>query len=604
MGFVRAFVYFLLAVFCLSVPELPAGERGMKTDSPESGASPVFFREVTSKAGIHFHHINGASPEKYFPETMGAGGLFFDFNKDGLVDIFLVDGGSMADEQLARRARSLLYRNKGDGTFTDVTAKSGIKTPGYGMGVCAADFDNDGWVDLYLTNFGPNVLYRNNGNGTFTDITETAGVGSPLWSSSCAFGDIDNDGDVDIFVGNFLDFSVSSNKKCYDNIQNIRSYCHPNAYNGLPNILYRNNSDGTFTDITRQAGVYTTEGKALGVVFGDYNNDGWIDIYVANDSVPNFLYQNQGDGVFKEVGLLAGVTISDEGKPEAGMGTDFGDFDNDGLLDIFVTNLDFQTNTLYRNLGQGIFSDVTFERGHGDSAQGYVGWGTAFFDFDNDGDSDIIVANGHVLDTARNIRENAKYAQRNLLYQNDGTGTYKEISLISGPGMALEKVSRGLAVGDIDNDGDLDILITNNGQTSDLLLNEGGSRRNSLLVRTIGTKSNRDGIGARLKLTVGSKTKLAEVKAGSSYLGQNDLRVHFGLGQASRIDRLEVRWPSGTVDVFENLEVNQILTLLEGKGIARREPFRTPTLVSKGEPGESDSTPQSSQAKNLPQGPE
>ena len=578
---------FLLAITPLVLSAMTAGQEPVaQVSTPVTQA--VVFQDITQHAGIHFLHINGATPEKYMPETMGSGALFFDYNNDGWVDIYLVNGGSLVDAQLSRRARSALYRNNGDGTFTDVTAQSGIENHSYGMGACAADYDNDGWVDLYLTSFGRNILYHNNGDGTFTDVTEKAGVGLSSWSTSCAFGDIDNDGFVDLFVTNYVDFALNNNKYCGDHMHNIRAYCHPNVYNGLPNVLYRNNGDGTFTDIIRKAGLYTTAGKGMGVVFGDYNNDGWIDIYVANDSVPNFLYRNRGHGTFEEVGMWAGVAVGADGQSRAGMGTDMGDYDNDGLLDIIVTNLDMQTHNLYHNMGQGMFSDVTFESGVGEASMPFVGFGVTFFDYDNDGKLDVVVANGNVLDNAKYFRDNATYAQRKLLFHNEGKGTFKEVGLSSGPGFALEKVGRGLAVGDIDNDGYLDLLITNNGQTADLLRNDGGSRNNALLVRTIGTKSNRDGIGARLKLTVGSTSQIAEVKAGSSYLSQSDMRVHFGLGQALRVDRLELRWPSGTIDVMNNLEVNQILTVFEGKGIVRQEPFRTPKAQFGPPPKESD----------------
>lgn len=590
-----------MTLSCMAAPGLRAAEPTVKT--PQSQAStdvPVLFQEVTKDAAMHFQHINGATPERYMPETMGSGGLFFDYDNDGWLDIFLVDGGSLVDEELARRARSLLYKNERDGTFRDTTAHAGLKNPGYGMGACAADFNNDGWADLYLTNVGPNILYRNNGNGTFTDVTQKAGVGADLWSSSCAFADIDRDGDLDLYVANYVDFAVNNNKYCGDHVKDVRAYCHPNVYNGLPDVLYRNNGNGTFTDITREAGIYNSAGKGLGVKFGDYDNDGWTDIHVANDSVPNFLYQNQGNGTFKEVGLWAGVSVNGEGRPEAGMGTDLGDYDNDGLLDIFVTNLDMETNTLYRNLGDDLFTDVTFESGHGEPSLRYVGFGTAFFELDNDGDLDMIVANGHILDNATHFRDNIRYAQRNLLFRNEGEGTFKEVGLAAGPGFALEKVSRGLAIGDIDNDGDLDLLITNNGQMADLLLNDGGNQNHALVVRTIGTKSNRDGIGARLQLTNGSHTQMAEVQAGSGYLGQNDLRVHFGLGKASRVDRLDVHWPSGAVDTFENLEANQILTVKEGEGVVGREPFARPAAISGKVSGKADSVGGGDPAKEFP----
>lgn len=584
---VSALTLLFLGLYWLDTPLSPAVEKVAAPPSTQNQQNrDIAFHEVTKHAWIQFQHINGATAEKYMPETMGSGGLFFDYDNDGWPDLFLVNGGSLVDGQLARRAQPALYRNNGNGTFSDASVQSGIRSKAYGMGACAADYNNDGWVDIYLTSFGQNALYRNNGDGTFRDVSREAGVALNSWSTSCAFGDIDNDGDLDLFVANYVDFSMSNNKYCGDHIRNVRAYCHPNVYNGLPSVLYRNNGNGTFADVSRKAGVYTTVGKALGVVFGDYNNDGWIDIYVANDSVPNFLYRNRGDGTFAEGGVFAGVAVNRAGLPEAGMGTDMADYDNDGLLDIFVTNLDMETNTLYRNLGQGLFEDVTSESGHGEPSLRFVGFGTAFVDYDNDGYLDVVVANGHILDNATYFRDNITYAQRNLLFRNRGAGTFAEVSSRAGPGFALEKVSRGLAAADFDNDGDVDLLITNNGQTADLLRNDGGNQHNSLLVRLVGTKSNRDAVGARLTLIVGSMTQTREVKAGSSYLGQNELRAHFGLGQAARIDRLEVRWPSGTVERFERLEANQIVTIVEGRGIVRAQPFRRGHLGAA--PGDSD----------------
>jgi enediyne biosynthesis protein E4 len=534
----------------------------------------VTFSDAAKQAGINFKHENGASPHKYLPETMGSGALIFDYDNDGWPDIFLVNGGSFVDSAAASAARHRLYQNNRDGTFKDTTASSGILVSGFGMGACSADYDNDGWPDLYVTAVEANRLYRNNGNGTFTDVTAKAGVGgNGLWSSSCAFADIDNDGDVDLYVANYVDFTVKNNKYC-SAMQNIRTYCHPNVYKPVPHVLYRNNGDGTFTDITKEAGVYRTDGNGLGVVFGDYDNDGWTDIYVANDSVPNFLFHNKGKGIFEEVGFRAGVSVGGEGRPLAGMGTDMADIDGDGLLDIIVTNLDRETHSLYRNFGKGLFSNVTFESGVGQATLPFVGFGVAFLDYDNDSDLDIAIANGDIIDNVSQFRDNTTHEQRNLLLQNDGTGRFHDVGPASGPGFALKKVSRTLVVGDLDNDGDLDILIGNNGQTADLLRNDGGNRNNSLLIRATGTKSNRDGIGARLKLTVGGKTLIRHIKAGSSYQGQNDLRVHFGLEKALQADRLEILWPSGLVDTVEAIKANQIITVTEGRGVTRQEAFR------------------------------
>ena len=532
---------------------------------------PVSFSNITAQSGINFKHENGASRDKYMPETMGSGVVVLDYDNDGWPDIFFVNGGSFADERVAARARHRLYRNNGNGTFTDVSAASGIGISGFGMGACSADYDNDGFADLYVTSVGSNRLYRNNGAGGFIDVTDKAGVAAGLWSTSCAFGDVDNDGYLDLFVTRYVDFGVNNNKYCRL-IENVRTYCHPNVYKGLSSILYHNNGDGTFTDVSREAGVYKI-GNGLGVVFGDYDNDGWVDIYVANDSTPNFLFHNKGAGKFEETGFWAGVAVRSDGKAMSGMGTDMGDINGDGLLDIFVTNLDGQTHSLYRNMGKGLFTDVTFQSGVGEATLPFVGFGTAFFDYDNDTDLDLAIANGDVLDNVKLLRDSSSYEQLHLLLQNDGTGKFKNVGPMSGPGFATKRASRGLAIGDLDNDGDLDIVIANVGQIPELLRNDGGNRSNSLLIRTLGSKSDRDGIGARLKLSIGNKILVREVKAGSSYLSQSDLRVHFGLGEAPRADRLEIRWPSGVIDVMENIDANQILTVLEGKGITNRKPF-------------------------------
>ena len=539
-------------------------------------SAAVRFREISGRAGIDFFHMNGATPWKYLPETMGAGGLFWDFDGDGWLDIFLVDSGWVADASEHAEARSLLYRNRGDGTFEDVTGASGIRISGYGMGACSADYDNDGRVDLYVTSLGPNQLFQNSGDGVFLDVTKRSGTGSDLWGSSCAFVDVDNDGDVDLYVANFVEFTAAENKFCGDVERGLTAYCHPNVYEGVADVLYRNNGDGIFTDVTREAGLYTIAGKGLGVVIGDINNDGWPDIYVANDSVPNFLFENQGDGTFKEIGSWAGVEVNGAGRPEAGMGTDLGDFDEDGRLDIFVTNLDIETNTLYKNSAEGLFGDVTSETGQAGPSVPYVGFGTAFLDYDNDGDFDLVVANGNIMDNASQFRDGATYAQLNLLLQNLGGGSFIEVGESAGPGFRLVKVSRGLAIGDIDNDGDLDLLVTSNGDTPDLLLNEGGNRGNSILVHLTGTSSNRSAVGARVTVTIGERSMMRELKAGSSYLSQNDLRLHFGLGTAGKADRLEIRWPGGAVQVFEDVEANQILSITEGEQALGQQPFTRP----------------------------
>jgi enediyne biosynthesis protein E4 len=531
------------------------------------------FVDVAAESGIDFVHQNGATADKYMPETMVGGVLILDFDGDGWSDLLFVNGGSFADESIAASARHGLYRNNGDGTFANVTSSAGIGVSGFGVGGCAADYDNDGDTDIYITSVGANRFYRNSGAGRFEDVTAMSGAGSELWSASCAFGDVDNDGDLDLYVTSYVDFSPETNKNCGYMGGGERAYCHPNVYTPAPDVFFRNNGDGTFGDATVEAGLDRDDGNGLGVVFGDYDLDGWLDIYVANDSVPNFLFHNLGEGRFEEVALWAGVAVGNTALAQAGMGTDMGDVDGDGLPEIFVTNLDLETHSLYRNLGGGLFSDVTFQSGVGEATLPFVGFGTAFLDYDNDSDLDLAIANGDVIDNISLYRDNKTYEQRNLLLENDGTGRFSDVGPASGPGFALEKPSRGLVVGDLDNDGDQDIVIVNVGGAPSLLRNEGGNRRNALLIRTEGTTSNRDGVGARLRLTLGDRVIWRQVHAGSSYLGQNDLRVHFGLGAASAADRLEVTWPSGVVDVIEDVPANQILTVREGEGVVSRSPL-------------------------------
>jgi len=534
-------------------------------------STTVQFVDVAARAGISHKHQNGATPEKYMPETMAGGVVMFDYNADGLPDLFFVNGGSFVDKRIGASARHRLYRNVGNGKFTDISESSGIETSGFGMGACSADYDNDGWPDLYVTAVGADKLYHNTGKGTFEDVSTKAGAGADLWSTSCAWGDIDNDGDVDLYVARYVDFAIDNNKYCTLR-ENVRAYCHPNVYRSVPDVLYRNNGNGTFTDVTKEAGIVKS-GNGLGVVFGDYDHDGWIDIFVANDTTPNLLFHNKGHGFFEEVGFWSGVAVGIGGKPLAGMGTDMADASGDGLLDVIVTNLDGQTHSLYNNLGKGLFADATFPSGIGEVTLPFVGFGTAFLDFDNDGDLDLAIANGDVIDNVTRVRDNTSYEQLNLLLRNDGTGKFTNAGPGAGPGFAIKKASRGLAVGDLDNDGDLDIAIANVGSTPDVLLNNGGNRSNAILVQAVGSKSNRGGVGAELKITVSGRVLVRHVNAGSSYLSQNDLRVHFGLGKAERAERLEVRWPGGAADTVENIQANQVITVEEGSGITARRPF-------------------------------
>ena len=534
----------------------------------------VQFTNVATQSGIDFQHVNGASPDRHLYEIMSGGGLFFDYDNDGWLDVLLVDGGSLTNFATDKSARHRLYRNRGNGTFQDMSASSGITHVGYGMGACAADVNNDGWTDLYVTSVGTNALYQNNAGKTFTDVTKAAGVGgAPMFSASCAFADVDRDGDLDLFVVNYVDARVDNNTFCGDVGRKYRIYCHPLTFAALRNTLYRNNGSGVFTDVSKETGILEHRGNGLGVVFGDYDEDGWVDAFVANDSTPNFLFHNEAGKRFSETALLAGVSVASDGMPRAGMGTDFGDYDGDGDLDLFVSNHELEAHTLFRNLGKGLFEDATFPSGVGPATLPYVGFGSAFLDYDNDADLDLGIVNGHVMNSPGHVRPGATEAQRKLLLRNGGGGRLTDVGRQSGAGFASEKVGRTLVAGDIDNDGDLDLLVTNNGGNAELLRNEGGTANNSVLIQLTGSKSNRSAVGARVRVTAGGTTQVREVKAGSSYLGQNDLRVHVGLGKAARIDRLEVRWPNGQNEVVEGAAVNQILTVTEGKGITARTPF-------------------------------
>jgi hypothetical protein len=527
------------------------------------------FVDVAREAGITFRHVNGASPDKHLVETMGAGGLFFDYDGDGWIDVFLVDSGSLADPAVAKRARHRLYRNLGNGRLDDVTERSGIRHSAYGMGACAADYDGDGDPDLYVTNDGPNALYQNRGDGRFVDVTAAAGVGDARWSASCAFADLDRDGDLDLWVTNYVAADRRRSPFCGDARRGVRFYCHPLNYDPLPNTLYRNDG-GTFIDVSTESGVAALRSNGLGVVIVDENDDGWPDVFVANDSLPNFLFRNTGKMRFREEALTAGVAVAADGQPRAGMGIDAGDYDRDGRLDVVITNLDFQMHSLYRGLAGGTFAWSTIESGIGYSTLPFVGFGVAFLDYDNDGQLDIAIANGHILENAPQFRAGATYRQRKLLFRNTTGRRFAEVGRTAGAVFAAERVGRGLATGDFDNDGDLDLLVTNNGGDAELLRNDAGSSAHSLVLRLRGTGRNREAIGARVLVTAGSRTMRRDVTAGSSYLSQNDLRVHVGLGDAAQADRIEIRWPSGKVERLADIPADQLLTIEEGRGVVAR----------------------------------
>ena len=533
--------------------------------SPSAGVEgKTSFIDVTETAGLGFQHVDGRSGQRYFLETVGSGAAFFDYDGDGLLDIYCVNSADLPGSHSLTLPTNRLYHNNGDGTFADVTDQAGVGDTGYGAGCAVADYDNDGDLDLYVTNFGGNVLYRNNGDGTFTDVTDHAGVGGSRWSLGCAFADCDNDGFVDLYVTNYIDFNFEVHTDCTQ--KGVAAYCPPESFEGSPDTLYRNNGDGTFADVTASAGVYTKDGKGMGVVFGDYDNDGDVDCYVGNDAGENFLYQNRGDGTFTNVGWMAGVEADENGNVQGTMGVDFGDYDNDGLLDLIAVNYQQQPNALYRNDNGNFFTDVSFAAGMVDSLP-YVGWGADFFDVDNDGDKDLLIANGHLQDTIEQYDGTTTYRQHNHLLINNGQGGFAKAAMKAGNGLRSRKVSRGLATGDYDNDGDLDVLISNANDSAQLLRNDSGNLGNWILIRTVGTRSNRVGIGTRIKVQTGDLTQIDEVRGGSGYLSQNDLRLHFGIGPQKRIDRIEARWPSGVVDIIRDVAPNQIITITEGSHV-------------------------------------
>ena len=522
----------------------------------------VQFVDATAEAGIAFKHINGATDRKFYLETMGSGAAFLDYDNDGDLDLYIVNGAPLPGFEAAGPPKNILYQNDGNGVFTDVTAAAGVGDTSYGMGCVAADYDNDGDPDLYVTNFGENLLYQNNGDGTFTNATAHAGVGNgQKWSSSCAFVDYDHDGNLDLYVVNYLAYDVAKDRKRY-NPRGRRIYSNPQVYAGISDTLYRNNGDGTFTDLTKQANVYNNDGKGLGVTCGDYDNDGRIDIYVANDTTPNFLYRNVGDGRFVDIAPFAGAAYNEHGVAEGGMGVDFGDYNNDGALDIFVTNFSNETNTLYHNTGGGALIDFTNIAGLGEASFLKLAFGTKFFDADNDGALDLFVANGHLYPTESDALE---YAQTDQLFINTGDGAFIDISEGSGEYFSIRRVGRGAAFGDYDNDGDTDIFVVNLNQEGVLLRNEGGNKHNWLMIKTVGVKSNRDGIGARVEVVTRSHAQVKEVQAGSSYLSGHDLRLLFGLGTETKAETVKITWPGGAEQTLVDVEANQLLIITEDK---------------------------------------
>ena len=541
--------------------------------NPEN-RSRVTFLDVAAPAGITFRHDNASSAEKYLIETMGSGCGWIDYDQNGLLDLYLVNGAATRVYKPPQPMRGALYRNNGNGGFTDVTAKAGVGAEGlFGMGVAVGDYDNDGFPDLFVLGYGRCILYHNNGDGTFTDVTARAGVqNSGLWASSAAWFDYDNDGKLDLIIANYVDWSPERNFYCGDRGPGMRSYCHPDDFHGQPPTLYHNNGDGTFTDVSKSSGVGLKGGNGLGVVTFDYDNDGWQDIFIANDHMPNFLFHNNRDGTFREVGYQAGVAVSADGQFEAGMGTDAADTTGSGRLDLIVGHLDMQLARVYQNLGDQTFEDATLRSKLSYSTYHMSTFGARFMDYDNDGWRDLFLANGHVLDNIERYHADTKYAEPKMMFRNTGSGIFENVSDQLGSDFQLPRVSRGAAVGDFDNDGDLDILINNCGQTPQLLRNDGGNANHWLEILLIGTKSNRDGVGARVKVIAGDLVLYDQRKGGMSYQSAQDPRLHFGLGQGSNVDLIEILWPSGSTTKLANIKADQIIAVKEAVGIVER-PF-------------------------------
>jgi hypothetical protein len=532
-------------------------------------AASVTFRDITRQAGIHFVHNNGAFGKKYLPETMGPGVAFIDYDNDGWPDIFLVNGIDWPGH-VQKHSTPKLYHNNRDGTFTDVTHKAGLDVEMFGLGVAVGDYDNDGFDDLFVTAYGQNHLFHNNGNGTFTDVTQKAGLLGPQeFSTSAAWVDYDKDGHLDLVVGNYVQWTPETDLYCTLDGKS-KSYCTPESYKGTSVRLWHNRGNGTFEDVTQKAGLGEPTSKTLGIAVLDYDNDGWPDLLLSNDTQPNKLYRNNGNGTFTEKAVVAGVAFSEDGIARAGMGVDAADYDHSGLPSLLITNFANQMISLYHNEGKGLFVDEAPRSEIGRNSLLTLGFGCFFFDYDLDGWPDVLVANGHIDEDIQRVQANVKYAMPPHLFRNMGKGKFEEVTKSLGPAFAAPRVGRGAAYADINNDGRLDLLFSTNGGPVYLFQNEaqGGAAPNrSLRIKLIGTKSNRDGIGASVRLTSGGETQTEMLRSGSSYLSASELVLTFGLAQHDKADSIELRWPSGQVDKLSNVTASQTITVTEGKGI-------------------------------------
>jgi hypothetical protein len=547
----------------------------------QSADSAIVFENTIKASKIDFLLKNSVSPQRYSIETMTGGVAVFDYNNDGLLDIFFTNGAEIPSLEKSNSSfHNKLFRNNGDGTFTDVTEKAGLAGVGYSMGVAAGDYDNDGFVDLYVTGFNCNQLFHNNGDGTFTDRTEKAGVSGVLkrskpWSVAAGWIDYNNDGLLDLFVVNYLDYSLSTAHSCKTG--NIVDYCSPDEYRGTPNILYRNNGDGTFTDVSQQSHIAQYSGKGMGVAFADYDGDGFTDIFVSNDSIPNFLLHNNGDGTFTDVALLAGVAYNENGKAVAGMGTDFRDIDNDGMPDIFLTAMYGDSFPLYRNPGKGQFEDVAETTGIAAMTTRFTAWGTGIFDFDNDGNKDIFAAGSAILDNSMEVNH-TPYPLPNFLYRNLGNMRFKDVSGEAGASFSVPAAHRGAGFGDLNNDGKIDIVVTVLNGEPQLLMNRTQNHNHWIILKLIGVADNRDGLGTRVKITTANGVQYNEATTAVGYNSSSDKRVYFGLQSATVVDQIELVWPTGVKQVLNHVMADQILTIVQSSGSKK---VRSSTLNSR-----------------------
>jgi enediyne biosynthesis protein E4 len=537
------------------------------------------FSDIAREAGLTATTVYGGQrTNKYLLETTGCGVAALDYDNDGYLDLFFVNGTTLEGFPRGSEPTSHLYRNRGDGTFEDVTAKAGVALVGWGQGACAGDYDNDGFDDLYVTFWGQNRLLRNRGNGTFEDVTDRAGlVTKTRWGAGCAFVDADRDGLLDLFAANYIDFDLKTAPVPESGLckyKGVPVACGPPGLTGGKNVLYRNTGRGTFTDVSESSGITRAAGTyGLGVSTLDFDDDGWTDIYVANDSNPSTLYRNRRDGTFEDIAVPAGCAYSQDGKPQAGMGLAIGDYDRNGTIDIFKTNFAGDTSTLYANLGDGLCEDRTFAGGIG-LATRWLGWGVGFLDLDHDGWLDLFLVNGHVYPEVEQIRTEAAYQQRKVIYRNTGTGRFEEVTERLGPPVTTPRAGRGAAFADLDNDGDVDVAVNNVHDTPNLYRLDLAGQTSWTMLKLVGTRSNRSAIGARVRIVAGDVTLVREVRGGGSYYSQNDLRVHAGLGHATRVTRVDVRWPNGNEEVFRDIPVRRIVTLVEGKGHGTAKPTK------------------------------